>query len=253
MRLIKEPSYWRGVRVRPRRSAVETKTLDCAYPMGYHTRFFDLVQPAFSQRLPDCVIQASACVIEIEYKLRGHGMASDEQLSTVAWFRAAREMYWRDEPWDQGGLLLDQGFKAAIELGILPQGTRIRDADADAETIDAVLDHHPMIQAHFVTAGWFDTNPRDGEIRPGATIRGDAGLHATCLVGTQVDGEKYWLVGQNSWGANYGWRGYVTMSCREWCRLHCGNGPYWIEIPKGPWRIPDAFICRGKNLWREAI
>jgi len=242
---IEHPAYYQGVRVRPRIERIEKDIWDITVRLPFVDRWLDRVQPVEQQLWGSCVAYATACVIEIEYNAFGRGLRPDQQVDAMAIYRRARQMFWPREEWNAGGLYLDQGFWAAIDLEILPDGTEICEVNDGFEELGEVLMAHPLVQGHVVTPEWFSPDPEDGELPMLAEgyKAGEYGLHATALVGTQVQGKYEGLIGQNSWGRRWGMGGYFLMAKEDWAKTLLGDGPYWMVVPDyKSWEIPEQYI-----------
>lgn len=169
-------------------------------------------------------------------------LAPGEQLDGDAIWRKGRQLYWADEDGNVSydhGLLLDQGFKAAIELGILPPETRVKRCIGGWARIADQLTHAPLVQAHNVHRGWFKADPSNGQIDEGYEALDGEGGHATMLVELLEQGGTYYALSQNSWGESYGYGGYYLMSTEHWVEIQLDD-PMFASLPSG-WEAWDGW------------
>lgn len=176
---------------------------------------------------PSCVGQSFANVVE---HLLGDRLPKDKQIDGRQIWREGRYSCYRNL---QGGLYLDQGFRAAKHLGILPKETTYRRLKGWAE-INEYLGKVPIVQAHKVHDGWGQPDRKSGCINHAPAPTRNSGGHATVMVGMGLDEEtgKVFVYGQNSWGEDWGRYGFFCMTTEEW-EEGCCLPPLAIILPRG--------------------
>ena len=134
-----------------------------------------------------------------------------------------------------GGLYLEQGFYAAQRLGILPPDATLETLAPDREDICAALLTTPIVQGQIVAPGMLETNPENGgvdESKPPAPSAYAAG-HATVLMANAVQNGRMFYTAQGTWGQQYGYKGYFTMSERFWQLCYPGDLLMTANMPCG--------------------
>lgn len=191
--------------------------------------------PTYSQTYPACVGHATANWIEM--MLRKHVgrdvFKKGQQIDGDAIWRKGRQMFYPREKVEAGGLLMDHGFRAAIELGILPPDSGVVCVRLDVGMISRMLRTEPVLQGTAVHRGWETPDPKNGQI-PFKLPDPQAG-HATVIVGVlEQDGDSYILF-QNSWGAQWGMGGFGLMRADQW--EQCLLGPVCVC------KLPDDWVA----------
>lgn len=201
-----------GVKREPSFSAIPLEATPIE-PISAWTKY---AIPTYNQRFPSCVGHATANWFEmmLRFKLGRKAIPAGKQIDGDAIWRKARKMFWSREPLEDGGLLMDQGFRAAIELGILPPNSGVMQVRMDVGMLSRMLHTEPVLQGTGVHRNWSAASRQNGQI-PFDLPDPNAG-HATCIVGVIMqDGEPYVLF-QNSWGADWGYKGYGLMRADQW-------------------------------------
>jgi len=123
-----------------------------------------------------------------------------------------------------GGLLLEQAARAALELGALPPDTEIKKITGGIAELEVVLATHPVIEGTGTWPGWSDPDPRNGFVGEATDFGGG---HATVIVAiTNIDG-VWMVVFKNSWGVTWGRYGYGCMSTGQWDNYQLDNPIYF--------------------------
>lgn len=166
--------------------------------------------------LPACAGFATANWIECMLrKYQGHDVFErGQQIDGEAIWRKARQMFWSHEPIEDGGLYMDQGFRAAVALGILPPDTGVIVREMDIGQLCNSLREHPVLQGTSVFSGWNHPSSINGQI-PISNMDSQGG-HATCIIGCIVQDGKYYILFQNSWGSSWGYGGYGLLTANQW-------------------------------------
>ena len=198
-------------------------------PVGW----FNYAIPTINQHGPSCCGQAWANWLEMMLRRYvGIGcLAKGEQIDGYAIWKRAREMFYNGNL--AGGLYLHQGFAAMVDLGLIPSDAELVSVEPDVGSISEQLTRTPMVQGSIVSEGWYETNPENGCIDHTKPPKPGDGGHATCIMGMVVKTNAMYLVSQNSWGSDYGWKGYFLMSERFWNLSYIGQGPCTIKMPIG--------------------
>lgn len=199
--------------------------------------------PTYSQVFPSCVGHATANWIEMMLR-RALGRAvlkPGQQIDGDRIWRRARAMFFPREKVEAGGLLMDHGFKAAVDLGILPPDTGVMTVHMDAGMVSRMLRTEPVLQGTATHRGWERPDGQNGYIQP--ALPDPYAGHATVIVGVlQRDGEDYILF-QNSWGATWGMGGYGLLRADHWAQSLLG--------PVAVAKLPDHWT--DWEGWRTAI
>lgn len=181
--------------------------------------WYDFTVPTYNQEFPSCVGHATANWIEC--MLRKHvdlgALSTDEQIDGDAIWRKAREMFWGGSL--DGGLLVDQGFLAAVALGILPQDATVVRIASTVAAVSQELLQSPVIQGTAMHDGWGRPDPESGAIP--LNMPDPFAGHATLVVAvTRAPEGRYSLPFLNSWkhanGADWGRFGYGQLRDDQW-------------------------------------
>ena len=173
--------------------------------------------PTYSQKFPSCVGHATANWLEmmLRRELGDSILGKGEQIDGDAIWKRGREMFHGGSL--DGGLLMPQGFLAAIDLGILPPGATVVTLAPSVAAVAKRLSTSPVLQGTAVHEGWNEPDPSNGQI-PLLLPNPFAG-HATCIVSVTKQGDNSFLPFQNSWGAGWGRFGYGMLRDDQW--LQC--------------------------------
>ena len=228
--LNRNPQYWAGAIDRdiPVFSGADNRAADIR-----ETTWFRWCIPTYNQQGDSCVGHSWANWIEcmLRRKIGLDAIPRGMQMDGQAIWRRGRELFWEGKL--NGGLFLDQGCLAAVDLGILsPSAKPVRvDRVISAQALQLVKT--PLVVGNAIHAGWFDPSPENGCIdhapRPDGT-----GYHATLRVGILYQGNCWYFAGQNSWGSDWGWRGYFLMTTSEDQEGAMNDSPWTCEDPAGP-------------------
>ena len=196
-----------------------------------------LCVPADDQREePSCVGRAWAGWMEamlrryLGPKTIPHRMQLDAR---AIWIRG-RDLFWGGDR--NGGLHLDEGAKAAIDIGVLPAGTRLVRIDQSWGAAGEALAFTPLVQAHELGPGWHRPQRENGCIDHSLPPDGGRhGYHATLLAERTVTREGKFLALQNSWGSAWGFYGFGVMSASLWETSLIPSG-LWSAILPPDWQ-----------------
>lgn len=205
------PDDWQGVRI----------------PKKYKRPLFGVVS-ADTKKLPprSWITSAHVCTSQgndpacvgfgtanwVEHML-GDQLPKAKQIDGRAiWYRA-RQLFYQNF---QGGLTLEEGVAAAVEMGILPPNSKAREI-AGWAAINAQLEKSPLIQAHLAHEGWNQPDSKSGCLDHSKNPTSNTGGHCTLMIGMgyQMESDKVFTYSQNSWGADWGKLGFFTMTLEE--------------------------------------
>jgi hypothetical protein len=212
---------------------------------GTPLRWSDYVLPADDQgQQPSCVGRAWAGWIEamVRRYVGKDAFPQGCQVDARSIWQRGREMFWGGSL--DGGLMLDQGGQACIDLGLLPAGTRLVRVDRDWAAVGEALLATPLIQAHGIGRGWYAVSSQSGCLdHVFAPDPGRYGYHCTLCVERMMQGNQKWICLQNSWGTSWGFYGYGLMRLDLWTDS---------LIPSGLWTaiLPPAFSVQSWSAWR---
>ncbi len=213
------------------------------------------IVPTYAQELPSCVGHATANWIEVMLRLT-HGrqiLGNREQIDGDLIYHRGRELFFPDQP--GGGLMLSQGFRAAIDLGILPPDTVVVAVPPTLRDISQALLTGPMVQGHVISKDWRFAHYSNGALPSRYKPNIFDGAHATLLIGVWVRDNVVMIPFLNSWGAQWGWNGVGQMTWAQWRDgyrwlfneqddVMRGDGPYTATL--GPeWPTFDG--------WKQAV
>lgn len=211
-------------------------------PLGW----FDYAIPTINQHGPSCCGQAWANWFEMMLRkyVGTDCLAPGESIDGYAIWQEGCNIFNSGNM--SGGLLLRQGFYAMRQMGILPPDAQLLSIDPTMEAINAQLKLTPLVQGHIVSEGWYDPNPENGCLDHTKLPKPGDGGHATCLMGQSVDDGIVFPISQNSWGTDYGWKGYFLMTADFWNACYLGDGPCTATMPKGweTWTGWKKFVTR---------
>lgn len=202
--------------------------------------------PTYSQEWPSCVGHATANLIE--HLLRAwdkRAIPKGYQIDGDSFWRRARQMFWRGPDGDvryNDGLLLHQAIEAAVDLGALPPGTEWKKVPPDLIDFSEALVKSPILQAHFVSDSW-EHPAANGQIFAPMRFDPFTGGHATLALEIIPQGENFFVLSQNSWGADWGYFGYFLTAWLDWTRMYLDGG-IQLELPPG-WEKEEWAEFRG--------
>jgi hypothetical protein len=224
-----DPKFWTGCHPserHPRRTAVpRLSALPTATPTPLYC-WYRYCLPALNQKGPSCVGQAWAnwleCMVRRYVPVNRQKSLVGEFLGTYTsrWqidgdrlWKQARKLFYSGDMTD--GLALDEGAKALLRLGWIPGYADLVEVDPDWESIGVSLANTPLVQAHQVHQGWFEVDPHSGCINHLPNPQKTDGYHATLMIGRAMQREIQFRVSMNSWGFEWGNKGYFVMTDRE--------------------------------------
>ena len=198
-----------------------------------------VLPPTSQYKLGLCVCIASCCALEMKIRRdmgAGH-VKYPMQLDPRVLYKYAREKHWPNEPWQQGGLLLYQGYDAMIDLGWIPKEAEIIHARSKAIANKYMYDF-PGIMGLGITDGWLGdrVSRRTGQIDESMSPAGSFSGHALTMVSFLSMADKEFLLFANSgWKENWGKNGYgvATLSYIEQAML---DDFLFLKMPLG-WKI----------------
>jgi len=177
-------------------------------------------------------------------------LAAGEQIDGEAIWREGRRTFYPDEPVEAGGMLLEHGFCAALDMEILPPGSELVKLKSNSITaIGYALKRNPLVIAQATHGNWQLPNNENGLI---ANRRGDvyAG-HALMLIGiTKQAGVPFVLV-QNSWGIDWAWHGIGMMSEPHY-QGNTMDAPHFAVLPPG-WELHQGWRSYIKRRPETAV
>lgn len=242
--MIQDSRHWCGAIDRPGQIMVSS---DSSASNVREVGWFEWCLPTYSQNGESCVGHSWANWIEcVARKRMGDSfIPRGLQVNGEAIWKRGREMFWGGDM--TGGLYLDQGCLAAVDLGILPPlATPVRvDRTVSAQSMQ--LTRTPLVVGHAVHAGWFNPSQENGCIDHAPRPTGADGYHATLRVGLLLQNGVWFFAGQNSWGAEWGWRGYFLMTAAEDIEGAMQDSPWTCDLGgalvTGP-RFQDYLVKR---------
>lgn len=207
---VKRMDGWRPV------SAKIPPVLLAAPPIPFSGWTHQTIVTDNQHNLPACAGFATANWIECMLRARQgrQCLKPGEQIDGEAIWRKARKMFWSHEKEDDGGLFMDQGFKAAIALGILPPETVVSMRDVGIAELSVILRRQPVLQGTQVSVAWNNPSKVNGQIRE--AMPDPLGGHATCIIGVLEQDKNLYVLFQNSWGERWGWNGYGLLTEEQW-------------------------------------
>ena len=195
--------------------------------------WFQWCLPTYSQLGDSCVGHSWAnwteCMLRRKFGL--NVIPSGMQLDGHAIWKRGREMFWGGKL--TGGLYLDQGCLAAIDLGVLSASAKPVRVDRVVSAQSLQLRQTPLVVGHAVHAGWFNPSSENGCLDHAPRPDGQ-GYHATLRVGVLLQNCSWYYAGQNSWGSDWGWRGYFLMTTAEDNEGTMQDSPWTCADPDGP-------------------
>jgi hypothetical protein len=172
-------------------------------------------------------------------RARGKYVTSGKQISGEAIWKQGRAKYYNGDL--DGGLYIDQGFLAALNLGIFPPDTRLIEIQHDWASVGKALLQAPIVQAHHIHMGWENPSYENGCIDHRESPRSSDGYHATVRIGRLVqDGRRFYL-SQNSWGRSWGFHGCFCMTEAEDAEGLMPDGLYQAALPND-WEHWDGWV-----------
>jgi hypothetical protein len=203
-------------------------------PIAYNAEWIYHSVPSDSQGdLGACVGYAWANWMEA--MLRKHlgrdVLSPGEQIDGEAIWREGRRRFYPREREEDGGLLLEHGFEAALSMGILPKGsTLVRLRRNDPVALASAIRGNPLVIAQALHEHWNFPRKDNGFI---LRAKGDRfSGHAIVLSGiTKQRGQPFYVI-TNSWGTTWGWHGLCLLSESHY-RLNTLAMPAYAVLPDG--------------------
>lgn len=182
--------------------------------------------PSLNQKGSSCVGQAWANWLECMVR---RYVPAPRQKSLVGEFLGTYTSRWQidgDKLWAQArkffyggdmsdGLTLEQGARAMQRLGWIPPYADLVEVNPDWESIGISLANTPLVQSHQIHQGWFEADPHNGCINHFPAPKKTDGYHATLMIGRAIQDDMQFRVGMNSWGPEWGYKGYFIMTEEE--------------------------------------
>jgi hypothetical protein len=225
-----DPKHWAGALDRDTPIFVRS---DMAASDIREVTWFDWCLPTYSQDGDSCVGHSWANWLEcmLRRRLGPEAIHRGMQVDGHAIWRRGREMFWGGKM--TGGLYLDQGCLAAVDLGILSKSAAPVRIERTISAQSLQLRDTPLVVGHAVHAGWYNPSRENGCIDHAPRPDG-SGYHATLRVGVLYQGNSWYYAGQNSWGSDWGWRGYFLMTASEDQEGAMQDSPWTCADPGGP-------------------
>ncbi len=180
--------------------------------------------PTWSQRYSDCAAHATVNAIEGLYRraLGRKSIPAGKQIDPVPVYKRARADHFPGERWDAGGLLLEHGYLAAVDLGYLPPGSKPGLVDLPLGALCHVLLNQPVLQGTATHGGWARPNPDNGQIPIRGWVPNPAAGHATVITAVLEQRGEFYIQFLNSHGATWGYYGYGLMRVDQWEQARMG-------------------------------
>lgn len=235
---IQPLSQWTGCLARRDRSKRLASAAQVDPAALTERSWFAHVLPAINQHGPSCCGQAWANCVEAI--LRGYLGAkiipTGYQLDGYAIWKRGREKFYGNL---DGGLYLEQGFAAALDLGILPPGTKLLAFPDTPRAVSDRLRVTPLVQGHRVHTGWESPDPENGCIDHQPPQRRNEGGHATLRIGLLCRYNLVFYPFLNSWG-DWGWKGCGMMTSGHSEETALDNDVYAPGLPDD-WQAYDGW------------
>ena len=231
--ITEDPLAWQGAISRevPLGAPPDTPAVQEFPPVD---SWFSCMVPTYKQKGDSCVGHSWANWIEgmVRRWIDPQGIPQGFQIDGGAIWAQGRKMFFNGNM--QGGLYIDQGYKAAVALGWIPKESHLVKVPQDWNSVNEFLVASPLVQGHFITKGWFNASTRSGCIDHSAPTTARGG-HATLLMGTLEQRDTLgeltrWRVLMNSWGPNRGRYGFYTMADSLWMETVIDDCPYTAAI-----------------------
>lgn len=175
--------------------------------------WYDYAIPTYAQQYDSCVGHATANWIELMVRrfVGRDAIPDGMQLDGDAIWKRGRQLFYDGSLND--GLLMPHGFGAAIEMGVLPEKSKVVTLRADLNAVAAALLDTPVLQGTSVHAGWETPSRENGSIP--ILLNDPTAGHATCIIAQAAQDAARGLVFQNSWG-DWGRHGYGLLREDQW-------------------------------------
>lgn len=232
------PDAWRGCLIDPAAEwrRPQLRPLLPAAGALVESTWFRYGRPTAQQVGPSCTGHAVGGAFEmllLRYVDRNL-FAPGEYIAREAIWRRGRELFWGGKM--NAGLYPEQACAAAVDLGILPPGTKLDPIGETLQDASFYLQTMPLVGAWVVHDGWFRPDGNgciDHAPAPDRAI----GAHAMAIGGLERqaprEGEETWFLDSpQSWGADFGWHGWVCMTWAEHCQC-AAAGPWRFTFPDG--------------------
>ena len=142
-----------------------------------------------------------------------------------------------------GGLTMQQGIDAVIDLGLYPPDTACERIDPLALSLLGALEYSPVVQGTWTWPGWRRPHELSGYV---GRMTGFGGGHAT-LVCAIDSNSGYWTpVFLNSWGPAWGRYGFGTLTLQQFEVVQLAL-PLAIRVGEdfARWKCPAELVVRG--------
>lgn len=191
--------------------------------------WFPWCLPTISQRGSSCVGHAWANWLELMLRRYNmHEFTPDHQIDGYMIWQRGADMFRGGD--GSKGLCLNEGFKAMLDLELVPPDSRLVKVANDWESVGSALLSTPLIQGHKVHDGWEDPDPESGCIDHGHKPDAWDGYHCTLRIGRlQQKGQRFYA-GQNTWGDHWAWNGLFIMTEEEDKVTGMSDGPLTIQL-----------------------
>jgi hypothetical protein len=170
--------------------------------------------PTYNQNGPSCVGQGWAnwleCMIRKNVSLTA--FAKGEQIGGELIWREGRRMFYKNDL--SSGLLLNEGFDAMKNLGLIPPGSELVYVPNTWSAIGEALKTTPLVQGHHVHAGWARPSKVNGQIDEQPRPTNADGYHCTLCIGRLRQKSIGFKLNFNSW-LPWGWNGVFVMTLAE--------------------------------------
>jgi len=200
-----------------------------------------VLPPTSQYKLGLCVCVASCCALEMKIRrdMGAEYLPYPMQLDPRPLFKHARAKHWPDEPWDEGGLLLDQGYDAMMDLRWIPKDTEI----ARISTMHFAgmwMEDFPGIMGLGITDGWMQdrVSQRTGQIDESMSPAQSLAGHALTMVSfIEMVQQQFLLFANSGWKETWGNNGYGVATL-----------PYIKEA-----LLDDCLFLKFNSDWRSHI
>lgn len=196
--------------------------------------------PAESQHGPSCVGHGIANFKELMLRRYcGRQVLGEwEQINGDKVHARACEMFYNGDR--SNGVYIDEGFRAALDMGIFAPGSELRKVPRSEAMQSGQFLLTPFIDGRDIS-GWSNhgTSPDNGQVYEGMSFNFTAGHCTVDVSRLEQDGRNFWQ-DLNSWGPRFGWHGMFIMSEKYdgWTGLE--DFKYYVVEPEG-WEQWDGW------------
>lgn len=238
LQISTDPAHWCGALPDPRGQPAGTHWIAAGTPAPL-TDWFQYCNPALNQRGESCVGWAWAhwLTAMVRRYQDSRAFAGGWQLDGEAIWTRGRQLFWGGTL--DSGLFLPQGFDALRDLGGVPDGECFWVSNSWDAVGDVLLDT-PLVQAHAIHAGWFRAAAENGCIDHEPRASASNGYHATLRIGRTLRGGSQFYAFQNSWGEDWGYKGYGLFTAAEDAEGIMAGGLCSARLPAA-WRTWDGW------------